>query len=503
MFLFGFDFDGLKGWAHVFARLQFGWLALLVLALLLGRVFCSAMCPLGIFQDVVRRVAIWVLPKRRVLPGGGMRREWRKLRMGIFYSVIFCMAFGVGAWAISLLAPFSLFGRMASALGRPFVAWANNGVASLGESHGWWEIYTRELHWANFWVMALSAAMLLVIVVMAAGWGRLWCNTICPVGTLLGCVSRKSALRLRIKKGSCARCGDCASVCKAGCIDLRKHEIDTGRCVSCFDCVGACESGAIGFEWAWKRRDKVPPAADAGGVVNVKENAGRAVNEERRRFLTGAALFAGAVGGGAVAGKLLGKSIGGNLSVSAVCPPGSGSVDRFLDLCTGCAMCVSACPGNVLQTSVFAYGELRGMLKPRLDFVEGFCTYDCTICGNICPTRAILPLTKEDKKLAQIGIAEFFRERCVVVEQGSECGACGEHCPTRAIEMVLYAPGDGTVSSIPKVTPELCIGCGGCEYVCPVTPEKAIIVKPLAVHGRAEAFKEKALEPPKQGGFAF
>jgi ferredoxin len=494
--------------ARLLASLQYGWKtaatdalhpwlpalflfpALLLLALLAGRVFCSAMCPLGIWQDIVRRAAM-LLKRRRKTPGGGLSPEWRRARLAVLCAVVFSMAAGWGAWAMSVLSPFSLFGRAMSALGRPAAGVANNLVARIGEARGWWSIYTREGVPAELWVAAVAALTVLVISLMAFRRGRLWCNTLCPVGTLLGCVSRRAALRLSINTANCVNCGDCALSCKAGCIDLRRHTVDASRCVACYDCLQACEHNAIRLGWAWRRQAAAPPA---GGISQ----------QPRRQFLQTTAALAASAATGLAAGKLLAPpAAAADAPAGGVCPPGAGSLRRFLDICTGCSLCVSECPGKVLQISLFAYGSPRGMLKPRLDFASGFCTYDCVRCGEVCPTGAIRKLPLEDKKLAQVGIAHFARERCVVVTNGSECGACGEHCPTRAIEMALYSPRKGLVLSIPKIAPELCIGCGGCEYVCPVTPDKAIQVRPLAVHGRAEPFREKPLAPKGDAGFAF
>lgn len=163
-------------------------------------------------------------------------------------------------------------------------------------------------------------------------------------------------------------------------------------------------------------------------------------------------------------------------------PPGALDFERFTSKCTACQLCVSNCPGFVLKPAGLQYG-LSGFLQPRLDFNSGMCEFDCVRCSNICPNGALEPLKVERKRRLQIGSAEYFRKRCVVVTDRTFCGACAEHCPTGAVHMVDWEEG----LTIPKVEPELCIGCGACEYICPVRPDKAIIVSGNKKQGQAKA----------------
>ena len=140
------------------------------------------------------------------------------------------------------------------------------------------------------------------------------------------------------------------------------------------------------------------------------------------------------------------------------------------------------CPDQVLRPSITQHG-LAGFLQPYQDFEVSFCSYNCSNCSQICPTGAIQPITVKDRRTVRTGTAEFFRGRCVVKTEGTSCGACSEHCPTQAVHMVPWKNG----LTIPEVDPDLCIGCGGCEFICPVRPNKAIIVNGLKVHERAKA----------------
>lgn len=174
----------------------------------------------------------------------------------------------------------------------------------------------------------------------------------------------------------------------------------------------------------------------------------------------------------------------------AVSPPGSYSIQNFTDKCTACHLCVTACPTHVLQPSFLEYGIL-GIMQPRMDFITGFCNYDCVICSDVCPTGAILPQKSYAKKLIQLGVAKFIRDNCIVYTQGTDCGACAEHCPTKAVRMIL----DPEVNkNAPKVDEEICIGCGACEYACPTIPYKAIYVKSNPIHQTAKKPSEEKLD---------
>jgi formate hydrogenlyase subunit 6/NADH:ubiquinone oxidoreductase subunit I len=168
----------------------------------------------------------------------------------------------------------------------------------------------------------------------------------------------------------------------------------------------------------------------------------------------------------------------------AVLPPGALSLAHFQCHCTACQLCVTHCPDQVLRPSITQHG-LSGFLQPYQDFDTSFCSYNCSNCSEVCPTGAIQTITVEERRLIRTGTAEFFRGRCVVKTDGTSCGACSEHCPTQAVHMVPWKEG----LTIPEMDPELCIGCGGCEFICPVRPDKAIIVTGLAIHERAKALE--------------
>jgi ferredoxin len=183
-----------------------------------------------------------------------------------------------------------------------------------------------------------------------------------------------------------------------------------------------------------------------------------------------------------------GKSVNGYFETKTipVAPPGAQSIARYTSLCTACHLCVGACPTQVLQPSFVEFG-IGGMFQPQMNYTISYCNYDCTVCGEVCPTGAIVPSDTGSKKLIQIGKATFVRDDCVVVSKKKDCAACSEHCPTKAVSTV---PFEGTLM-IPQLNNDICVGCGACEHACPVQPRKAIFVTPNIVHLQAK-------KPPEQ-----
>ena len=172
-----------------------------------------------------------------------------------------------------------------------------------------------------------------------------------------------------------------------------------------------------------------------------------------------------------------------------ISPPGSISVEHFSSRCTACHLCVSSCPTQVLFPSLLDYG-IAGIFQPKMNYAASYCNFDCVICGQVCPTGAILPLDINIKKLIQIGKAQFVKDDCIVVTKKKDCGACSEHCPTKAVKMVPYEQR----LVIPEVNNEICVGCGACEHACPVQPRKAIYVNSNLVHLTAKKPKIEKIE---------
>jgi ferredoxin len=476
------------------ASLSLACILIVVVTLLVGRVYCSAICPLGISQDIIARIAAFVRRRKAVLPFTTPQTGIRQL---FLWGTVGAILLGWGGFAVALLDPYGNFGRIVSILFRPLVTVADRaavGVAHLG-GLSWPASPTNP--WGGIGVIAVPAAILSLLVVLAVFRGRLYCNTICPVGTLLGLFSRSSAYRITIEKSACLKCGECLRACKAQCIDLRKGAIDYSRCVACYNCLGVCENHSVGYRFSWKRNIRSETPVPAAPVAAAKPLLANTVPDpQRRTFL---ATAAAAVVASIAVSKLHAEddtaehgpeNEKGDKLIRPISPPGSVSIEHFLARCVGCQLCVGACATNALQPSFSEYG-LGGLSKPRLDYSKGFCDFDCRRCGEVCPSGAIGPLELAEKQVTRIGVVHLEAARCVVQASGTACTACSDKCPTKAVRSVPFSAG----LRLPEIQPLLCIGCGTCEHVCPAKPKKAITVIGRRHHNRARKAAEGHSSP--------
>ena len=454
-----------------------GFLIVLAATILLGRVYCSSICPLGTLQDLVIAASRRARRLRRKRVFFKLTPPHHVIRYGVLLVAAAAPAAG-GMILLALLDPFSTFGRIAANLGRPAFLAANNAAAYLLERLQSYGLNRVQLNPAAYPSVALAALALAVVGWLAARHGRLYCNTVCPVGTLLGLVSRFSLFKVRIVADDCINCTLCERVCKSACIDLIAMAVDMSRCVGCFNCFGACPTGGMAYTWRKEPKGR-------GRVARVD-------GKKRRLLMLGAAALTGWSLGSAQK-----KPVEGSKPSTVVvrrevpvAPPGARSIDRFTAACTACHMCVSVCPTHVLSPSFLEYG-ITGILQPRMDYQAGFCNYDCTLCGDVCPSGAIHPLILPVKKVTQIGTATFVKENCIVYAENTDCGACSEHCPTKAVSMVPYKH-----LVAPEVKEEFCIGCGACEHACPTRPYKAIYVEGKRLHTVAKVREVITIPPP-------
>jgi ferredoxin len=448
-----------------------GCIIVLCITSFFGRVYCSTVCPLGTLQDFISHISMkWKKNKKYKFS-----RPLNLLRYSILISIGLLFVFGI-ILGVTILDPYSIFGRITSQLFKPVVIGINNLAASILKNLNAYWMYPVEIKGFYSASLILPLVMIGVVGWLSATKGRVYCNSLCPVGTLLGFMSRYSFLKIKIDRTTCDNCGKCGIACKASCINVQKKDIDFSRCVGCFNCFAACPTNSMTFAHSsGKRKSTMNP-----------DNS-----HQRRSFLLGVGAYILGYSGiayGQTKVKVYTHNTVPVFKKFALSPPGSVSIARFNEKCTACNLCVSACPAQVLQPSWFEYG-VTGMFQPRLDTVAAYCTYECTICGEVCPTGAILRLPLEQKKLTQLGKAKFVKENCVVETQKTECGACSEHCPTKAVHMIPYKG-----LFLPEVRDEYCIGCGACEYSCPTVPYKAIYVDGNAVHQKAEKPKEEKLE---------
>lgn len=449
-------------------------IALVALTLIAGRVYCSVICPMGVFQDIVSNLNTRRKKKNKYRFSYSAEKKW--LRYGILALFIVAFVAGIGSF-VALLAPYSSWGRIVSNLFQPLYKWGNNLLAYFAERADSYAFYSTDV-----WIKSVPTFVIAAVTFVVIGWlawrnGRTYCNTVCPVGTVLGFFSRFSLFRPTINLDKCVNCGLCGKSCKASCIDTKNHKIDYSRCVACMDCLENCTHDALKFESRLKRKPDARPAETAPAV-----EATESVDAGRRNFL-------GVAGALAVAGLANAqKKVDGGLAAieekkapertTRIVPAGALSIRNFEQHCTACQLCVSACPNGVLRPST----ELTTLMQPEMSYEYGYCRPECTRCSQVCPAGAILPIQREEKSSTRIGVAVWTPVNCVPVSDGVECGNCARHCPSGAIQMVAFNPNDETSVKIPVVNEERCIGCGACENLCPARPFSAIHVEGREVH---------------------
>ncbi len=468
------DFTGtLHGWFGWLTKIQFlpavmalnvgVVIFLIALTLIFGRVYCSTICPLGVMQDLIS----WFAGKRKK---NRFKFSPAKsyLRYGVLALFVAAMVAGIGS-IVALLAPYSSYGRIAQNLLSPLYKWGNNLLAFIAEKVDSYAFYSTDVIVASFGTFAIAAVTLIVIGYLAWRSGRTYCNTICPVGTVLGELSRFSLLKPVIDTDKCINCGKCARNCKASCIDAKNHAIDYTRCVVCMDCLESCSVDAVKYTLRCK-------------ASSCKKSAEPKVDSSRKSFLIGAGLLAASaakaqemkVDGGyaTIIGKKAPKR-----EINPT-PAGSLSVKNLTSKCTGCQLCVSACPTNVLRPSA----DLKSFMQPVMSFENGYCRPECSKCSEVCPAGAIQPITVEEKSSTQIGHAVWVKANCIVLTDDVDCGNCERHCPSKAITMVPSDPNNRRSRKIPTINEERCIGCGACENLCPARPFSAIYVEGHKTH---------------------
>lgn len=436
---------------------------LVALTLVFGRIYCSVICPLGVLQDIFG----WLGRKARK-NRYTYSKELSWLRYAMLGVMVICLLAGVGT-IVQLLAPYSAFGRIATMLLQPVYELGNNVLASFAERAESYTFYSVDVWMKSLPVLIIAVVTLVLLAVLAWRGGRTYCNTICPVGTLLSFFARFSILKVRFDVEKCRNCSLCTKNCKASCIDYKNHIVDYSRCVVCGDCLKSCKFGALKYDWK-------------SGKSGTSGDFSAGIDPAKRSFLLATAMVATAavaqeakhVDGGLA--DIVGKKAPGRKT--SLTPPGSLSLKNMAQHCTGCQLCVSQCPNDVLRPST----DLMNLMQPVMSYERGYCRPECTRCSEVCPAGAIKPIDKDEKSTIQIGHAVVSADYCISALGKDECGNCERHCPVGAIEMVPSDPNDDLSPAVPSVVEERCIGCGACEYVCPVRPLSAIHVEGHPVH---------------------
>ena len=452
------------------ALLSVNVMALVVLAVitfLFGRVYCSVICPLGIMQDAIN----WLRGKTGKKSKRRNRFRYKKALTGvrIIFLSLFVLSVALGFMALaSLIEPYSEYGRIVSTFVAPVYDGINNLFADIAQAHDSYVFYHVESQFLFGEAIIIAGITFLVVAVFAWREGRGYCNSICPVGTILGYASKFSFLKPVINTAKCNSCSKCSRNCKSSCIDYKEHKIDYSRCVACMNCIGVCSKDAI--KYTYKRY---------GESADESETA---IEGGRRTFLTMGAIVAGAaltraqekVTDGGFAQIIPKEKPARKYKIS---PPGSRSHRNLKSNCTSCQLCIASCPNNVLRPSM----DLETFMQPEISYERGYCRPECTRCSEVCPAGAIVKIDVTEKCSTQIGQAKVNLQKCLSASEGVKCGKCSVKCPVQAIAMTAVNPENETVL-MPVVNESLCIGCGACEHLCPVSPESAIVVHGYEVH---------------------
>lgn len=457
-----FRIDPLAALADLFAPGDFHWrllwpaLLVLVLTVFLGRFFCGWVCPLGTTLD-----------GSGLLVGRGRRAfspAWRRVKYFLLFG---CSAAALlGVQLFGLLDPLAIFLRSLTLALYPAYNLGLNRLFDFFYEHhipvvsplinSAYSVFRDNLmafHQPVFTLALFTLVVFLIILLLERVEHRFWCKNLCPLGALFGLCARNAILQ-RTPDRLCADCRLCADACRSGAVQTAGHR--RSECLLCMDCTGFCPEERVRF--GFRLAPQAGPGVDLG----------------RRGVMTSLA-----------AGFLIAPVV--NIGPETyrrnpylLRPPGAVAEVEFLQRCIRCGECMKVCIGQAVHPALLEAGPI-GLWTPLVVPRIGYCEYNCTLCGQVCPTGALQRLDLPKKQATVIGIAVFDKDRCLPFARGIECLVCEEHCPTGDKAIVFEAKealvdGEFRRLKFPKVIERLCIGCGICETKCPVEGVSAIRV---------------------------
>lgn len=453
----------------------------IVLTLFLGRFFCGWICPLGSFNHFVSSF------KGGLLKGKGrldtnQYKAWQKLK---FYFLIFFLISSLFTTVqIGLLDPICLMTRTFGTVIMPAFNYSILGIAnslnntdvSFLQAVGSTLLAGMQKTLLPYKVVHFNSTFLISIIFIGIIISnryitRFWCRAICPLGALLGAMSRYSLFGLDKNEKLCTNCNRCELYCQGGDNPMPGKKWHAAECHLCLNCTGECPEGALNFKF-FPNRENVYAGPDLA----------------KRKILASIAFGAATV-------PLLRSEAGLDVNYNSklVRPPGAVEEKDFLSKCVKCGACMKVCPNNALHPTLFEAG-IEGLWSPILIARIGYCEPSCTLCSTVCPTGAIHEITPKEKgwvkmkeeesevKPVKIGLAFVDRGRCLPWAMNTQCIVCEEWCPTSPKSIYLDETDsfkrDGEMIHLkrPVIDPVLCIGCGACEFACPIEDKPAIFI---------------------------
>jgi polyferredoxin len=456
-------------------------LVILLPTLFLGRFFCGWICPMGTLQHFVGNMPSESKRGKQRIEANRYKR-WHTIKYVVLIAGLVAACFG--SMAIGWLDPFSLLVRSIGLSILPafnftvravLAPMENSHIAAIkatGEiTHAILQFLVLDFRQAHFAQGLALGILFLLILAASLRVTRLWCRSICPLGALLGAASRWSVLGLHKDADSCDKCNRCLMHCQGGDDPIGGAPWRKAECLMCMNCVGSCPHDSLVFRFFRKEKEVASP--DLG----------------RRRTLTG--LAAGAI---AVPLMRADTAMGKSRNERLLRPPGALDEPDFLSRCIRCGECMKVCPNNSLHPTLGEAG-LEGLWTPTLVPRIGYCEPSCVLCSEVCPTGAIWQITPREKgwvvgvgqsaaadQPVRLGTAFYDRGRCLPWAMATECIVCEEWCPVspKAIYVqeaqVIDAAGNTKTLKQPRVDPSRCVGCGACEFACPLQERPAVYV---------------------------